>query len=260
MTVPTTAEPGRVVAVNHVGVSVSDLAAARTFWTVALGAVEHGAFGWPVGSAPADESLALVDTSADVVLLRTDVAFLELFAFGSPPPARRSERSPGVTGLVWGVPELESTTQAVLAHGGAVLGDPGRDRVTCPDGTAIRLVRTPPGRTGLLGIEVLVAETEAHPLASVPGPVDVTLTAGAGDDRPSPVDLGVNHLCLDVAGIDDLRATLPGMRWHHPVTESSGGAAAVCYGTTADGVLVELLESRSEQAFFARCRLAGQRP
>ena len=249
--------PGRLVALNHVGISVRDLEAARGFWVEALGATPHGAFGWPVGSAPADESLALVDTAAEVVLLRTDVAYMELFAFSSPAPADRPTGSPGVTELTWATGDLAATLRAVTEHGGAVLED---DLVSCPDGTRIRLVAAVPGRRGLISAEVLVAERAGHPLDGLPGPVSLRLREGARPGHPSPVDHGVNHVCLDVDGIGDVRAALRGMRWHHPVTESSGGAAAVCYGTTADGVLVELLESRSDSAFFARCHLVGQRP
>lgn len=55
----------------------------------------------------------------------------------------------------------------------------------------------------------------------------VELVPGATCDRPRPVDLGVNHVRLDVDGVAQVRAGAEA-RWHHPVTESSGGAAAVC--------------------------------
>ncbi|MGN0062720.1 MAG: VOC family protein [Nocardioides sp.] len=174
----------RVIAVNHVGVSVADLDRARTFWMDGLGALDHGGWSWPAGTAP--------------------------------------------------------------------------DAVRCPDGTPITLVEaTLPGRTGLVGVTVRVEEPSAFNLARVPGPVQVDVVAGADGSRPRPVDLGVNHLYLDVAGIAGVREGTHGVRWHHPVTESSGGVAAVCYGTTHDGVLVELLESRSDEAFLARTRLTA---
>ena len=229
----------RVVALNHVGVSVADLDRARDFWT-SLGAEDHGGFAWPVGTAPADESLATPDTAASVAILRTDAAFLELFAFSSPAPAARPAGAPGVTELVWAVPP------------GAATG-----RTTCPDGTPIALVPAGDGPCGLVGVRVQVPAPSAHPLPPVPGPVSVAVDGGADGTPARPVDLGVNHLCLDVAGIAPLRSSLAaGVDWHHDVTESSGGIAAVCYGTTHDGVLVELLESRTDDAFLARCRLA----
>jgi catechol 2,3-dioxygenase-like lactoylglutathione lyase family enzyme len=234
-------EPG-VVALNHVGVSVADLERARSFW-IELGALDHGGFAWPVGTAPADESLATAGTAASVSILRTDAAFLELFSFTSPAPAPRPPDAPGVAGLVWAVPP------------GAATGE-----VTCPDGTAVTLVEAGDGPRGLVGVRVRVAAPAAHPLPPVPGPVGVVVDGGADAAAARPVDLGVNHLCLDVADIATVRSSLAsGVRWHHEVTESSGGIAAVCYGTTHDGVLVELLESRSDDAFLARCRLERPR-
>ena len=92
-------------------------------------------------------------------------------------------------------------------------------------------------------------------MTDVRGPVTVEVSGGADAPPARPVDLGVNHLCLDVEGIDGVRGSIDGTTWHHGVTESSGGIAAVCYGTTRDGVLVELLESRTPDAFLSRTRL-----
>ncbi|WP_369413854.1 VOC family protein [Aeromicrobium wangtongii] len=241
-----------VVALNHVGVSVADLDRARTFWVDGLGAADHGSFAWPVGTGPADESLATKDTAAAVMLLRTDTAFLELFAFSSPTPAARPAASPGVAALAWAVPDVA----AVRAQLG--LGDD--EPVRCPDGTPVELRAADGGPTGLIGVTVRVDDPANHPLPTVPGPVPVTVVGGADAQAARPVDLGVNHLCLDVAGIAEVRSGLDRVRWHHDVTESSGGIAAVCYGTTSDGVLVELLESRSPDAFLARCRLTHPGP
>lgn len=227
-----------VLALNHVGVSVADLDRARAFWIDELGALDHGGFGWPVGTAPADESLATAGTAAQVALLRTDAAFLELFAFSAPTPAPRAAGTPGVASLVWAV------------------ADDRRGPVRCPDGTPIELVAAGDGPTGLVGVTVRVPDRAAHPLPVIPGPVAVTTVDGATAPAARPIDLGVNHLCVDVDGIADVRAGMTDVRWHHDVTESSGGIAAVCYGTTTDGVLVELLESRSPEAFLSRCRLA----
>ena len=227
-----------VLALNHVGVSVADLDRAREFWIDELGALDHGGFGWPVGTAPADESLATEGTSAQVALLRTDAAYVELFAFATPQPQARPPGTPGVVALTWAVRDGRSG----LVH--------------CPDGTPIELVPAGDGPAGLVGVTVRVPDAAAHPLPTVPGPVSVMVVGGGDAPAARPVDLGVNHLCLDVADITGVRAGLQEMRWHHDVTESSGGIAAVCYGTSADGVLVELLESRSAEAFLSRDRLA----
>ena len=252
---PDTASPAHVVALNHVGVSVADLARARSFWIDGLGALEHGAFGWPVGTTPADESLATVGTAAEVVLLRTDAAFLELFAFSAPTPAVRPLGTPGVAALTWAVPDVAATRDRLRALGAGTVPAELDAPVRCPDGTEILLREAADGPHGLVGVRVAVADPARHPLPAVPGPVTVEVVAGADAVPARPVDLGVNHVCLDVSGIGALRAGLGGVGWHHEVTESSGGIAAVCYGTTADGLLVELLESRSPEAFLARCKL-----
>ena len=246
--------PVDVVAVNHIGVSVRSLARARRFWVEGLGASEHGHFGWPVGTGPADESLATRDTAADVDLLRTDAAFLELFEFTSPEPSVRPSNAPGVNAVTWAVPDVRAGVRQAVAAGGA---DHGADIVLCPDGTPVRLVHAGDGPTGLVGIEVQVSDADAFGWRVTSGGVLMCVTGGATDVVPAAVDLGVNHICLDVADAGLARvAGESRTAWHHPVTESSGGLAAVCYGTTQDGVLVELLESRSAEAFFSRARLS----
>ncbi|NPC97558.1 VOC family protein [Nocardioides sp. zg-DK7169] len=250
-----TVSPPGVVALNHVGVSVADLPRARAFWADGLGAADHGAFGWPAGTAPADESLATEGTAAEVVLLRTDAAFLELFAFSAPASAPRPGGTPGVSALRWAVPDVAATRERLRSLGAGTVPADETLPVRCPDGTEVTLCAAGDGPTGLVGATVAVADPERHPLPPVPGPVRVDLVDGADAPPARPVDHGVNHVCLDVTGIADLRAGLEGVRWHHDVSESSGGIAAVCYGTTDDGLLVELLESRSPEAFFARCKL-----
>lgn len=243
------------VAVNHVGVSVRSLDAARGFWVEGLGAAVHGQFGWPTGTAPADESLATVGTAAEVLLLRTDAAFMELFEFSSPTPSPRAHDAPGVRALTWAVEDVAATAARAAEHGGQV-SEEADYRVFCPDGTPVRLVAADGGPTGLLGVEVAVADPESFGWEANAGEVRLEVTGGAVAAPAAAVDLGVNHLCLDVSDIESARAGgSPRTTWHHPVTESSGGIAAVCYGTTHDGVLLELLESRSEEAFFSRARL-----
>lgn len=246
--------PVRVVAVNHVGVSVRSLPRARRFWVEGLGASEHGHFGWPVGTAPADESLATPDTAADVDLLRTDAAFMELFEFSSPSPAPRPDDAPGVRALTWAADDVAETRRRAVECGGTLQGP----LLLCPDGTPVHLVQAGTGPTGLVGIEVVVADAAAFGWEVAAGGVRMDVRGGASRVVPAAVDLGVNHVCLDVTDAVAARAAGESRtHWHHPVTESSGGLAAVCYGTTHDGVLVELLESRGAEAFFSRERLSS---
>jgi catechol 2,3-dioxygenase-like lactoylglutathione lyase family enzyme len=232
-----------VRAVSHVGVSVADLDAARAFWVDELGAEEHGGFAWPVGTAPSDEALATADTAAQVLLLRCDAAFIELFAFTSPLTARRAPDAPGVTGLTWALPDDLMARRPDLVH--------------CPDGTPVRLVAAGGGPTGLIGVQVEVPDPAANPLPAVRGPVRVTVGVGGRGPTPAAVDLGVNHLCLEVEQIAQLRSTLAaGVRWHHDVVASSGGIASVCYGTGHDGLLLELLQCHSPDALLSRTRLS----
>jgi hypothetical protein len=172
-----------------------------------------------VGTSPADESLATKDTAAAVMLLRTDAAFLELFAFSSPTPVARPAASSGVAALAWAVPDVS----VVCARLGIGVDDP----VRCPDGTPVELRAADSGPTGLIGVTVRVDDPASHRLPTVPGPVSVTVIGGADAQAARPVDLGVNHLCLDVAGIDAVRAGLDRVGWHHDVAQSSGGIAAV---------------------------------
>jgi catechol 2,3-dioxygenase-like lactoylglutathione lyase family enzyme len=243
---------GSVVAVNHVGVSVSDLDAARAFWQ-ALGFSEIGGWSWGPGTSPADDALDLTGTAATVSILASPSAYLELFAFVAPVPARRDAAAPGIAELTVAVTDLADTTRAL-----ALLGHPVVDAATrCPDGTVVRLVAG--GLRGLRGVVVRVPDLQTAPLLALAPDEPVSLEGIEGATGPVPLacDLGANHVCLDVEGIAGVRGSVgDGVRWHHPVIASSGGIASVCYGTTIDGVLVELLESHSPDATLSRARLA----
>ncbi len=244
-----------VVGINHVGISVTDLTVARAFWA-AIGFVEVSRFAWGAGTSPADDALGLLDSAAEVVVLAGATSYLELFAFAAPAPALRDESSPGIAGITVAVADLATVVAALRRLGCDVRTSDVTAGTTCPDGTPIELVTGDP--TGLRRVVVRVPDPAVHPLPSLPGRV-VTLDVEAGGDgtRARPCDLGANHLCLDVVGVDAVRADLArGVRWHHEVTASSGGIASVCYGTTVDGVLVELLESHSPDATLSRARLS----
>jgi catechol 2,3-dioxygenase-like lactoylglutathione lyase family enzyme len=245
---------GQVLGVNHIGVSVRDLDAARGFWG-ALGFGPHLEFAWPVGTAPADEALGLVGSAAEVVVLRAPRSYLELFAFSAPEPAERPASAPGITGVTVSVPDLDAAVDALASLGHEVVRDAGTALTRCPDGTPVHL--SPGPHAGLAEVRVRVADPGSTPLAGLA--TDAVLlraeSGGVGAVR-APCDLGANHVCLDVVGIAAVRADLDaGTRWHHEITASSGGIASVCYGTTHDGLVVELLESHSPDASLSRTRL-----
>ena len=243
---------GSVVGVNHVGVSVRDLARSRSFWE-ALDFVEVAAWSWGAGTTPADEALGLLDTAASVSILASPAAYLELFAFTSPEPTARSATSPGIAEVTVAVDDLAATADALAAQGSPV----DDATVVCPDGTVVRLVEG--GLRGLRRVLLRVPDPQRSPLlAHAPdAPVSLDAVAGGTGPPPRPSDLGANHVCLDVEGIVGVRGSFgDGVRWHHGVTPSSGGIASVCYGTTVDGVLVELLENHSPDASLSRGRLA----
>ena len=337
-----TAAPARTLGVNHVGVSVSDLDAARGFWVEQLGFVEVGGWTWPVGTAPSDAALDLEGTSASVALLRAGSMHLELFEFHAPAPAPRDPSAAVAAGLghvALAVTDVAAVTARLGAAGAPVLAEPGAGEgaagaawVADPDGNLVELVTAAPGRGyGLGGLEV-----RAHPPAGpddpaptaprrddvlgvhhvaigvagapgsgaarwatyadaragtaqpwpprdLPGAVTgaraldagcragVLLDAGnvrlevvAADDVPPRgiCDLGYNHVCLDVEGIDAWpeRLALGQVRWHHDVVQSSGGIAAVRYGREEGGVVIELLENRSSQAMLWCGHLPGLTP
>jgi catechol 2,3-dioxygenase-like lactoylglutathione lyase family enzyme len=243
---------GTVVGINHIGVSVADLDAARGFWS-ALGFTEVAGWTWPVGTAPADEALALQGTSATVAILAAPSSFLELFAFHAPEPAPRDPAAPGVAEVTVAVDDLAATTSALAELGHEVAGS----STLCPDGTRVHLVEDAP--RGMRRVVLRVADPASSPLLAVAPDAPISLDAVAGATGPTalPCDLGANHVCLDVEGIAGVRGAFgDGVAWHHAVTSSSGGIASVCYGTTVDGVLVELLESHSPDATLHRARLA----
>lgn len=334
-----TRAPARTLGVNHVGVSVSDLDAARGFWAEQLGFVDIGGWTWPVGTAPSDAALDLEDTSASVALLRAGSMHLELFEFHSPTPARRDPTaavSAGLGHVALAVTDVAAVTGRLRDAGARVLVEPGSGGgpqaaawVADPDGNLVELLAAAPGRGyGLEGLEVQ-AHPPAGPADPAPAPmrradvlgvhhvgigvsgappssaarwagyVDATaggaepwpprelpgsLTGGqplaagcrpgvlldagnvrlevvAADDVPArgTCDLGYNHICLDVEGIEAWPERLaPGqLRWHHDVVHSSGGIAAVRYGREEGGIVVELLENRSSQAMLWCGHLPG---
>lgn len=139
---------------SHVGVCVSDLAAARRFYCDALGftPVAEITIGGPVPST----LLGLEDVELHAVYLQRDGFRLELLHFQR--PAATGEAAPramnqlGITHLSLRVSDLDGVLVRLQAHGARVLAASRIDIaqvgaaavfVTDPDGTLIELVQSP---------------------------------------------------------------------------------------------------------------------
>jgi catechol 2,3-dioxygenase-like lactoylglutathione lyase family enzyme len=306
----------RVHGINHVGISVRDLAAARDFWCRVLGFEEFGGFSWPVGTTPADEALGLSGSAAQVALIRAGNMHLELFEFAEPAPTKQSATSvtdpigrdrAGIAYVAIESRDVRTTLARLESLGINIVGgsEDGWLWVKDPDGNAVAILSgptrsgrfvdanpprdessptpTPPVFADIAGVDHLGLGLLGSPdvvrdgvrrwsaLVGAPGPpgpddsspwvvrtnnVDLALRkSNARRTDPSQrraCDLGYNHICLDISGISALRDDLgeDGVRWNHAITESSGGIAAVVYGRSPDGVLVELLENRTNETWM----------
>ena len=311
-----TETPGRVHGINHIGISVRDLAASRSFWCDALGFVEFGDFSWPAGTIPADEALGLNESAAHVSLIRAGNVHLELFEFTAPigkPQASTSVTDPigrdraGIAYVAIDSRDVRATLARFEALDINVVGgsDDGWLWVRDPDGNAVAIVSGPtrsgrvvdanPARessspdpimpinedivgidhvgigllgsadgvsdgvrrwSSILGSRSTDAFSAGQPWVVESSNLDLAFrkTSAQSTDPAArrACDLGYNHLCLDVSGVESLHEQFAdeGLAWNHAITESSGGKAAVVYGRTADGVLVELLENRTSDTFM----------
>ena len=131
--------------VNHVGVCVSDLERARTFYEEALGFTFDRELRPPDGICSqlleVEEPVGLT-----AVYLTLDGFVLELLHYdrpGNPPPATRVMNEPGLTHLSLGTSDLPGTLARVRACGGTVLE--GTDvgvavMIRDPDGQLVELL------------------------------------------------------------------------------------------------------------------------
>ena len=75
-----------VLGFHHVAISTPDIDRLTRFYCQAFGFERVFDFDWPVGVTEIDDMMALENTSAKAVMLRTGNSFLEFFEFASPQP------------------------------------------------------------------------------------------------------------------------------------------------------------------------------
>ncbi len=140
---------------SHVGICVSDLERALTFWREALGFRESKRL--DVYGDAAETLVGIPDLDLRVAVLERDELHIQLLHYASPGHRGTGEPRPmnalGITHLSLMVDDLEAAIAVVTASGGRVLRstrlrleDAGRAAifVTDPDGTRIELVEEEP--------------------------------------------------------------------------------------------------------------------
>ena len=83
-----------ILGFHHVGISTSDLDRSVAFYCDLFGFEKVFEFEWQAGMEVFDRMMALRDTAARVVMLRTGRCFLEIFEFSSPQPAAQDAHRP----------------------------------------------------------------------------------------------------------------------------------------------------------------------
>jgi glyoxylase I family protein len=139
---------------THIGICVSDLGRARSFYTDVLGFEEVGRL--LTSGEEVDALLGLPDADVEAVYLERDGVRLELLHFRSPGHQGDAQPRPmnllGLTHLSLRVADLDATCAAVEAAGGRILretrhGYPDRGSrfvmTTDPDGTRLELIEAP---------------------------------------------------------------------------------------------------------------------
>lgn len=140
---------------SHLGICVSDLERALTFWREALGFRESQRL--DVYGDDAETLIGIPDLDLRVAVLERDELQVQLLHYASPGHRGTGEPRPmnalGITHLSLVVDDLEAAIAVVTASGGRVLRstrlrieDAGRAAifVTDPDGTRIELVEAAP--------------------------------------------------------------------------------------------------------------------
>ena len=96
--------------IHHTAISTSNLERSLSFYTRLLGFEEVTSFAWEEGNDVFDEITNLQSSSGRVALLRGGNAFIELFEFKSPEPAKADPNRPvcdhGITHLCLEVEDI----------------------------------------------------------------------------------------------------------------------------------------------------------
>jgi catechol 2,3-dioxygenase-like lactoylglutathione lyase family enzyme len=135
---------------HHAALSTPDLDRCVAFYRDRLGCEVAWEFGWPAGTAAADEITALKDSAARAVMLKLGGSFLEVFEFTSPPTRPATELRPvnahGITHVAIEVKDLHGEYARLKAAGVHFHCEPkaqesgfvvyGRD----PDGNVLELI------------------------------------------------------------------------------------------------------------------------
>lgn len=137
---------------SHVGVCVSDLAAARRFWCEGLGFQPLHAFELDDTAVPGLAEALEVDGPVSVTsqLVRLGDLTVELIGWTHPSPSgtpSTSRGSLGLTHLSFTVPDVDVVAAHLVEHGGTVLEGTRQDVgiqvvfLAAPDGTRVELMQ-----------------------------------------------------------------------------------------------------------------------
>lgn len=110
-----------ILGANHIAISVPDMEQALEFYCGLLGFEIVKDAGWPSGNRAADQILAVPDTSARAVHIKTQNLVIELFQFGNCDPKKQDPNRPvidhGYTHLCLAVTDVDAVYEKLSAAG-----------------------------------------------------------------------------------------------------------------------------------------------
>jgi catechol 2,3-dioxygenase-like lactoylglutathione lyase family enzyme len=136
--------------IHHTAISTPDIERSLGFYRDLLGFEVIYSSGWDRGTAGADRITGLKDSAAQVVILKTSNAYIELFQYSSPTPKEAHPMRPvcdhGLTHICLDVSDIDAEYERLRAAGmsfhcppqglGALRATYGRD----PDGNVVELL------------------------------------------------------------------------------------------------------------------------